>query len=143
MFSDNKKKGQLNLSNQQNKIAAGTKIVGDIISEGGFRIDGEIEGNITTKSKVVLGKQGVIRGTIQCANADIEGKVVGKTIVQGTLSLKGTAVVEGEVLIHKLAVEPGATFNATCQMANDVKFLNEPSAKLNKVTDKIATEKTA
>lgn len=143
MFSDNKKKGQINLTNQQNKIAAGTKIVGDVFSEGGFRIDGEIEGNIETKSKIVLGKQGIISGTIQCANADVEGKIVGKTVVHGTLSLKSTAIVEGEVYINKLAVEPGATFNASCHMASDVKSLSGASKKLNKVSEEITSEKTA
>ena len=62
MFTDNKKKGQQNLSSQQNKIAEGTRIIGDIISEGGFRIDGIIEGNVKTSSKVVIGKKGSIQG---------------------------------------------------------------------------------
>ena len=52
----------------------------------------------------------------------------GKLILSGTLSLKSTAHIEGEVHITKLAVEPGATFNATCSMKGAVKSLtNEPA----------------
>ena len=72
----------------QNRINEGTNIKGDIHSKGFFRIDGIIEGNVSTPSKVVLGKTGVIKGTLTCENADIEGKFVGNLDVSGTLSLK-------------------------------------------------------
>ncbi len=132
MFSsDNKKSKQTTMetTTQQNIIAQGTKIVGDIASQGPFRIDGTIEGNVKTSGKVVVGKSGFIKGTLQGENADFEGKFSGKLILSGTLSLKATAHIEGEVHITKLAVEPGATFNATCSMKGTVKSLTNESAK--------------
>src|SRR5690606_33939956 len=71
---------------------------------------------VKTPSKVVLGKTGVIIGTLTCENADIEGKFEGTLQVSGTLSLRSTAVIEGDVTVGKLAVEPGATMNASCVM---------------------------
>lgn len=132
MFSsDNKKSKQtiMETSTQQNVIAQGTKIVGDIASQGPFRIDGTIEGNVKTSGKVVVGKSGFIKGTLQGENADFEGKFSGKLILSGTLTLKSTAHIEGEVHITKLAVEPGATFNATCSMKGTVKSLTNESTK--------------
>lgn len=117
MFSDKKKSNAVvEPGTGQNRINEGTNIHGDIHSKGFFRIDGHIEGNVSTPSKVVLGKSGVIKGTLTCENADIEGTFEGKLDVSGTLSLKSTAKIEGEVLVGKLAVEPGATFNASCAM---------------------------
>jgi cytoskeletal protein CcmA (bactofilin family) len=131
MFSsDNKKPKQSTTmeTSTQNIIAQGTKIVGDIASKGPFRIDGTVEGNVKTTGKVVIGKSGFIKGTLQGENADFEGKFSGKLILSGTLSLKSTAHIEGEVHTSKLAVEPGATFNATCSMKGTVKSLsNEPT----------------
>jgi len=131
MFSsDNKNSKQSNImetSTSQNIIAQGTKIVGDIASQGPFRIDGTVEGNVKTSGKVVVGKSGLIKGTLTGENADFEGKFSGKLILSGTLSLKSTAHIEGEVQVNKLAVEPGANFNATCSMKGAVKSLsNEP-----------------
>jgi len=129
MFSSDKNPKQeiMETSTQQNIIAKGTKIVGDVSSQGPFRIDGTIEGNVKTSGKVVIGKSGFIKGTLQGENADFEGKFSGKLILTGTLSLKSTAHIEGEVHTSKLAVEPGATFNATCSMKGTVKALpNEP-----------------
>ena len=117
MFSDTKKpKETVDYSKNQNKISEGTKIVGDIKSKGGFRIEGIIEGNVITDGRVVVGRTGSINGTLVCDNADFEGKFSGKMTIKDTLSLKTSAHIEGEVVIGKLSVDPGANFNATCNM---------------------------
>ena len=116
MFTEKKEKSIVDPGTGQNRINEGTNIVGDIHSKGFFRIDGTIEGNVSTPSKVVLGRTGLIKGTLNCENADIEGRIVGKVDIINTLSLKSTAHIEGDVVAGKLAVEPGATFNATCAM---------------------------
>ena len=137
MFADNKKeKAMENTSN--NNIAQGTKIVGDFNSEGDFRIDGIIEGNIKTSGKVFVGKEGLIKGTLQGTDAYFEGKFSGNLSLSGTLTLKSSAFIEGDVVVGKLAVEPGATFNVTCVMKGTVKPMTngEPAKKTQ-------TEKTA
>ena len=124
MFSENKKsKSGIMTTSQQNTIAQGTTIVGDIVSEGGFRIDGTLKGTLKTPGKVVVGKAGAIIGTLEGVNADFEGKFSGKLLLSETLSLRSSAHIEGEVQIGKLAVEPGATFNAVCSMKGAVKEL--------------------
>lgn len=141
MFSD-QKKGKMAATesySQQNLIAKGTTITGDIISEGDFRIEGNVKGNLKTPGKVVIGKTGVINGTLKAANSDIEGKFSGKLIISDTLSLKSSAHVEGEVEVGKLAVEPGANFNATCIMKGTVKEMN----KSGQQSEQQQTEKTA
>ncbi len=117
MFSDNKKPRTMSeLGGQPNRIEKNTKIKGDIISEADFRIDGKLDGNVKTSGKVVIGKGGYIHGKVQCVNADIEGSFNGELQVSELLSLKASAVIEGTVSVNKLAVEPGATFNASCTM---------------------------
>lgn len=123
MFSGSKKEQMATEVTQQNAIAKGSTITGDIVSDGDFRIEGTINGNVKTPGKVVIGRTGIIKGTLTSANADIEGKFSGKLILTDTLSLKSTAHVEGEVEVAKLAVEPGATFNATCTMTGTKKDL--------------------
>ena len=108
-------------TSSQNSIAQGTKIVGDFNSKGDFRIDGTIEGNIKTQGKIVVGKGGVIKGTLEGTDAYFEGKFSGKLLLSGTLTLKTSANIEGEVIADKLAVDPGASFNVTCVMKSAVK----------------------
>jgi len=39
-----------------------------------------------------------------------------KMNVQGLLILKSTAKLFGDIVVSKLAIEPGATFTGTCKM---------------------------
>lgn len=114
------------LNGQPNRIERSTIITGEIVSEADFRIDGTLEGTITTSGKVVIGKEGVINGNVNCSFADVEGKFSGKIEVKESLSLKSTGSVEGEVIIGKLIVESGASFNAKCSMrsAKEVKSIS-------------------
>lgn len=104
------------IGGQPNRIEKNTRIKGDIVSEADFRIDGKLDGNVKTSGKVVIGKDGYIHGKVECVNADIEGSFNGELLVSDLLSLKNSAVIEGTVEVSKLAVEPGATFNASCSM---------------------------
>ena len=104
------------IGGQPNRIEKNTKIKGEITSEADFRIDGRLDGDLKTSGKVVIGKDGHIHGKVECVNADIEGGFNGELMVSDLLSLKSSAVIEGTVSVSKLAVEPGATFNAACHM---------------------------
>jgi len=117
MFSDKQKPRTMNeIGGQPNRIEKNTRIKGDIVSEADFRIDGKLDGNLKTTGKVVIGSGGLIKGKVECVNADIDGNFNGELIVSDLLSLKASAVIEGTVTVTKLAVEPGATFNASCTM---------------------------
>jgi cytoskeletal protein CcmA (bactofilin family) len=99
-----------------NMITSGTNIVGDITCNSDIRIEGNIQGNLAVKGKLVLGATGEIRGEVTCQNCDIEGKVEGKITTLELLSLRSTAKVEGDIETAKLAIEPGALFTGSCSM---------------------------
>ncbi|MFD0761492.1 polymer-forming cytoskeletal protein [Lutibacter aestuarii] len=130
MFSEKKEKQPQVL--ERNIIGKNTSIVGDVISEGDFRIDGSVEGTIKTSGRVVIGKDGTVKGKVFCENADVEGKFSGELQVSSLLTLKATAVISGDVIISKLSVEPGAEFNATCAMKGSVKELKNEQSKKEK-----------
>lgn len=118
MFSDPKKnRSTAETEGRPNRIGKGTQIKGDIVSDADFRIDGSLQGEVKTSGKIVVGKEGHISGTVECVNADIEGKFDGELHVKDLLSLKASAVLEGSVVTGKLSVEPGAVFNASCAMS--------------------------
>ncbi|MDX6745594.1 polymer-forming cytoskeletal protein [Polaribacter sp. PL03] len=122
---------------ERNVIAKNSTFIGDITSDGDFRIDGILEGTLKTKGRVIIGVEGLIKGTVESTNADIEGKFSGQLSVANTLTIKGTANISGDVTIGKLSIEPGATFNATCAMKGALKELN------NNNETKKRSEKTA
>ena len=129
---DKKTKPYTEQLGKTNRIVEGTKIEGNIHSVADFRLDGELIGNFKSDGKLVVGPLGSIIGDIECKNADIEGNFRGKIEVEELLNLKSTAIIEGNVIVGKLAVEPGALFTATCSMKNNVKNLIPNEAKETK-----------
>ncbi len=120
-------------------IESSTKIVGDIYSKADFRIDGIVEGNITTTGKVVVGKSGKINGKINSSNADISGSVSGKIEVSETLSLMSESLIQGDIVTGKLSVEEGAQVDASISMKSGKQL----KAVEGKSENKIQSEKTA
>jgi len=121
----NEKKATPAKETEINVISANTKITGNIESNGDFRIDGEVQGDVRTQGRVVIGKTGIVKGSVTCINADIEGVFEGDLKVSETLSLFKSAQVTGDTVIGKLSVEAGASLNGTCGMKGAVKELNK------------------
>ncbi len=99
-----------------NFIEPNTRIVGEIESQSDFRIDGNLEGKIITSGRVVIGKEGSVKGEVHCGHADIMGNFNGNLHVSNLLTIKSDGIIEGQITVGKLAVESGATLNAQCRM---------------------------
>jgi len=101
-----------------NLIGKGTRITGEVISDGDIRIDGELSGNLDTKGRLVIGVSGRVEGEIRCKSCEISGTHSGKLFVSELLSLKASSNVAGEIVTDKLAIEPGAYFAGNCTMGD-------------------------
>ncbi len=88
-----------------------------------------LEGNLTTTGKVVIGASGKITGNVSCVQADITGGFEGELEVAELLNLQETAKIEGQIYTQKLAISPGAVFNAKCSMRPKGVSTLHPDAK--------------
>lgn len=120
MFNNNRNsKGESKAilpSSNVNIIGSGTSIQGDIVCEGDIRIDGQVNGLVSTKAKIVVGPEGEITGDLVCQSADILGRVTGIIRVEELLFLKASAFVKGDVYTAHFEMEPTAKFNGRCYM---------------------------
>ncbi len=98
-----------------NLLGAGTTINGDITCNGDIRINGVLNGNLTTKGRLIVGESGKIKGEVTCKNADILGNIEGKISVSDLLSLKATSNILGEIFVGRISIEPVCKFNGTCK----------------------------
>jgi cytoskeletal protein CcmA (bactofilin family) len=121
LTSKEQKRAAEEISNSSNVIGKGTVVEGNIETFGNIRIEGKVNGNVKSKSKIALGNASHIDGNIVAQNADIEGEVKGKIEISEVLVLKATAVINGDISTGKLVVEPGASFNGSCKMGVPVK----------------------
>lgn len=133
MFNNNQKSKGDNKSmlptSTVNIIGNGTSIQGDIVCEGDIRIDGQVNGLVSTKAKIVVGPEGEITGDLVCQSADILGRVTGIIKVEELLFLKGNALVKGDVYTAHFEMEPSAKFNGRCYMDDQQPADNQKHGK--------------
>jgi cytoskeletal protein CcmA (bactofilin family) len=109
-----------------NALTSGSKIIGTVITDSDMRVDGTIEGDVKCAGKLVIGEKGLIKGSVECQNAEIMGKLDGKINVKYALALRATSSLQGEISTSTLVIEPNAMFNGICSMASKAQ---EPLAK--------------
>ncbi|WPP52842.1 bactofilin family protein [Catalinimonas niigatensis] len=131
MFSNNQKEKVKTeeASNSSSIIGKGTSVEGDLHTVGNIRIEGDVKGNVTCKSKIALGQSSYVEGTVLAQNAEIAGEIQGSIEISELLILRPTAVIHGDIITNKLIVESGATFNGSCRMGvsvNDIDFEDDP-----------------
>ena len=98
---------------------------GDIHGEGIVRIDGKVEGNISSKQGIILGEKAEVEGTLQSDNIIIFGHIKG-TVKSKELILKTTGSVQGDIVSDFLEVEMGSKYDGNlkigqCETHNDNK----------------------
>ena len=121
----------------RNHLAAGTEVKGDIITQGDIRIDGKVNGSITSKGKLVVGGTGVIEGEVNCETGNISGVIRGTVQVAGMLKVQATGKLSGEITYGKLSVEPGAELEGKLSILGKVKNITSSGQQ------KRSAEKTA
>lgn len=120
-FNNRDLKNEEELSNARNIIGKGTTLQGDLETFGNIRLEGKMIGNLKTKSKLIVGHSSEIEGNVVAQNADVEGQINGNIEVSEVLTLKGSAVINGDISTNKLVVETGAVFNGGCKMGVNMK----------------------
>jgi cytoskeletal protein CcmA (bactofilin family) len=124
MFAKDEKQQNSEPSNISNIIGKETTLEGSLSSSGNIRVEGKVNGDVVAKAKFVLGIEAVVTGNVVARTADIAGKIEGNIEVSEVLTLKPSAVINGDILTNKLVVEPGASFNGGCRMGHLAKEID-------------------
>lgn len=91
-----------------NVMGANSKIVGELELDGPTTICGQVEGTISTTSRLVLDRNSRMSGKIQGHDVEITGAFQGEIICTGTLSIRAGSEVSGKIRAAQLVIYPGA-----------------------------------
>jgi cytoskeletal protein CcmA (bactofilin family) len=103
-------------SDEATVISKGVKIEGKLSCSGSIRLDGEVQGDISSQSTVIIGENGKVNGEINAENITIGGKVTGTVKAKEKLVLDAKANLQGDIFSKVISVEAGANFNGNCKM---------------------------
>src|SRR6266545_5010646 len=110
-----KKKGYMDDSNIT-LLAKGVELRGEIQVEGTVRIDGRLEGDVHTKGQVIVGEDGVVKGTIYAGSLISSGRIKATVTATDRIQLLKTAILIGEIHCPVIAMEDGAKFQGVSDM---------------------------
>lgn len=116
VFKGQKEKMMLDGPENLNRLVIGAEITGNLKTLTSIRLDGVVAGTIDCGAKLVLGTKGVVKGTVNAKQAEIEGTIDGDLFISELLILRATAKINGDISTKKLIIEDGAEFNGSCRM---------------------------
>lgn len=97
-------------------IGAGTEITGEISMRGDFRIEGKIEGSVSTRGEVVISDRGSLKGEIEADSVVIEGRMEGAVRARQVVRLKRGCRVSADLKSPAVELEEGGGFNGRIDM---------------------------
>lgn len=117
MFRKKRRAGELIPSDKIDTIIGkGTQFTGDITTAGILQIQGNMEGNITSSSDVIVTESSTIKGDITGINMVITGTQIGNTDLQGRLEIGSSGKVSGDIHVCSLVIEEGGILEGRCEM---------------------------
>lgn len=105
-------------SEEATVISRGVKIEGKLSCSGNIRLDGEVQGDISSQGIVIIGENGGVNGQINADSVTIGGKVTGTVRAKDKVVLEAKANLKGDIITKTLLVEAGAIFNGNSKMGN-------------------------
>lgn len=107
------------------------KMLGNVSAENDIRIEGVIQGNVTTSKKIVVGKTGQIFGNVQASHLHVLGKIIGEIYISDLVKIGSSAVVEGSIISRNIQIEPGAIVEARLRKLVSISTENQTN-RLNR-----------
>jgi len=110
-------------------VGPGALISGNVTVSGFLRIDGDIDGNVQTKGRVIIGEEARIRGNIHAASVSVGGIVQGDIIAPEYVVILSSGMVIGSVLTKKLRVDDDVILHGFCSATGDQTDFEEAEKK--------------
>lgn len=110
-------------------LGKGTLWKGEVLAgQNNLRIEGTVEGTITSEGEVTIAPTGQVKGTILAKHLIVTGRVEGIFRIEECLEIHGTGWVEGEVELGSLVVDEGGTLQGNCVRRGAPRTAPEPAA---------------
>ena len=105
--------------NVHTMIGPDATIKGPINLEQGIIIYGCVYGDVFTRGSIRIAKDGIVEGNVSGSNITLGGTIIGHVKSEGSVTLKKTSKLKGDISYRKLHIEDGAQFEGQCELVLD------------------------
>ena len=100
-------------------VGEGTRLNGELDLNGLLRIDGDFSGTIKTNGKVLIGKNGRAKCTINANTVVIGGVLRGNIYSTEKVIILSSGIVLGNIYTPRLIVEEGVILDGNCTIKSN------------------------
>lgn len=105
-------------------------ISGDLRIAGFVRVDGDIDGNLETTGRIIIGEKARIRGNVTALAAIVGGIIEGDVYAPESIKLMASSSVMGDVMTKKLNLETNCILHGQCINISDDQEFEDAVEKL-------------
>lgn len=121
-------------------IGTGTIVEGIVKASASTRIDGTVNGDITSEGVVVIADGGIVNGNITAVDVKISGEVKGNLIVSGKTELVSKGKLIGDIRTGSLSIDETAVFHGNCKMNSVTEEEKQESVTEDKTEEAVENE---
>jgi len=99
-------------------IAPGTRIVGELTSDGVVKVEGIVVGSVRADRQVLVAKGGVIQGDVFTRDAVVGGEIHGAILADDRVEVQASSIIQGDITTLRIVVHEGGEVNGHVRMGN-------------------------
>jgi len=100
-------------------LGKGSRVTGKLVFEGPVRIEGQIEGEISSQDTLTIGESAVVNAQISGATVIIHGRVTGDVTARKHLEIRAPGKLFGNISTPSLVIHEGVVFEGHCTMGGE------------------------
>ena len=99
-------------------IAAGTRITGELVSDGIVKVEGTVVGTVRADRQVLVAKGGTIQGDVFTRDAIVGGEIHGAILADDRVEVQSSSIIQGDITTLRIVIHEGGEVNGHVRMGN-------------------------
>jgi cytoskeletal protein CcmA (bactofilin family) len=120
-------------------IAAGTRITGELISDGVVKVEGVVVGSVRADRQVLVAKGGVIQGDVFTRDAIVGGEIHGAILADDRVEVQSTSIIQGDITTLRIVIHEGGEVNGHVRMGNPQALEQAKAAAAERLSGGVST----
>lgn len=135
------KKNNNFVNGESTVIGAGTVVEGNLKAAMSARIDGAVNGDVSSEGTIVVANDGVVNGNITATDVKISGVVNGNVKATEKIELIAHGKLIGDIKTKSLNISDTAVFHGNCNMQEDAATVTNETQTVAAISE-VSEDKT-
>jgi len=114
-------------------IGPGTSVSGNIESGGFTRVDGNVQGDVKARGRVVIGERARMKSNVSGTSVTVGGVVFGNVLASERLIILATGLVMGDIITRRIQADEGCLIHGKVRVCRTEEAWNRAISEFRDV----------